>query len=169
MDWHIALAQPNLEKTAFAHLQRLRYWVYYPLFPVPRTLYGKKTVVYQPMFRGYLFVQRGANQDWFRLETAPGIRVTHSLLSLEAGIYATITEDELTQIKETAKWLCEQVVESMKPYQFHVGDRVRITSGPFADKLADIEKLDDEQRIIMLRDYLSGMRIRAKPDHLTAA
>jgi transcription antitermination factor NusG len=170
MDWHIALAQPNLEHTAFSHLRRLQYRVYYPVFPKMRSFRGCLRPVYRPMFPGYLFVQRGANQDWRRLETAPGIRVTHSLLSRDDG-YATITVEELDQVKETAKWLCEQIHEAMKPHHFKVGDQVRITEGPFASFLAIIETLDDDGRNIGLLAHIfeRQTRIRAKSDHLTAA
>jgi transcriptional antiterminator NusG len=172
MDWHIALAEPQRDRIAFAHLQRLQYRVYYPVFPVQRVLYGKKTVVYRPIFPSYLFVQRGANQDWFRLETAPGIRVTHSLLSLEAGRYATITSEEFEEIKAMAKELCEQVHDEPRVDCFRVGDEVKIKVGPFADFLATIIELDEDARSLTLRTFLFGRQVtipRAKPDHLSAA
>ena len=31
--WHIALSQPNQEKTAWAHLRLLRYEAEYPIIP----------------------------------------------------------------------------------------------------------------------------------------
>lgn len=170
MEWHIALAEPNKEKLAFGHLRRLRYEAQYPLLPRRRMLYGKKTIVYRPMFPGYIFVRLGGNSDWWRLETAPGIRVSHSLLAFD-GRCATVTEAEMALVRATAKEKCEQILEPEKPHGFDVGDEVRIKVGPFAHFLATIDTLDDEARTVGLTTYLFGrqVRFRAKPDHLTAA
>jgi transcription antitermination factor NusG len=172
MDWHIALAQPNHEKTASAHLQRLRYRVYYPVIPRRRMQYGKETNYFRPMFPRYLFVQLGANRDWYRLETAPGVQVTNSLLALERGRYATITPDEMTAVIETAKALNLQMFEPKNRHGFKLGDEVKIKVGPFADFLATIDALDDDERHVGLIAYLLGRQVkipRVKPDHLSAA
>jgi transcription antitermination factor NusG len=158
-DWHIALTEPNKERTAFAHLQRLRYNACYPVIPKRRILYGKKTMVYRPMFPGYVFVQRGGNQDWYRLETAPGVRVTHSLLSVN-GRYATLNADEMAAVRETAKALNEQIHEKDRAHDFDVGDQVKIKVGPFAEFLAVIEQLDDDARTVGLVTYLLGSQRR---------
>jgi transcription antitermination factor NusG len=168
--WHIALAEPNKERLAFAHLQRLGYEPEYPLLPRRRVLYGTPTIVYRPMFPSYIPVRKGRNQDWYRLETAPGIRVSHSLLAVN-GRYATLTEAEMALIRATAKEKCEQILEAGQPREFDVGDTVRIKVGPFAEFLATIEELDDTARTVGLSTYLFGRQIefRACPDHLTAA
>jgi len=160
MDWHIALAQPNCEKTAFAHLNRLRYRAYYPIIPKRRVLYGKLTIVHLPMFRPYVFVQLGANQDWSRLHTAPGVQVAHSLLSLEYGKYATVTQTEVDAIKETANALNAQLDAVKRGHGFQLGDQVKIKVGPFADFLATIDELDDEACRVGLQIYLLGRQIR---------
>jgi transcriptional antiterminator RfaH len=168
--WHIALTQPQSEHCASAHLTGRRYRVYCPVFPKFRVYRGKKVVAYRPLFPGYMFVQLGANQDWHRLETAPGVQVTRSLLMLN-GNYATVTPDELRLVQRTAKDLCEQIHEDQKPPQFHVGDEVKINVGQFAGFLARITTLDDDGRNIGLLTYLFGREcpVRAKPQHLTAA
>jgi transcriptional antiterminator RfaH len=170
MQWHIALAEPNKESLAFSHLMRLRYEAYYPKFPVLRKLYGKMTTVFRPMFPGYIFVRPGANQDWYRLETAPGVRVTHSLLRI-GDSFATITREEMKNVTDKAKELCEQIHETRDPKGFSIGDEVKIRIGPFAEFLATIETLDDDARNVGLITYLFGrqVRIRAHPDHLSAA
>ena len=170
MQWHIALTEPNKERQAFAHLQRLRYEACYPVLPIRRMSYGKKTIVYRPMFPGYIPVTRGANQDWYRLETAPGIRVTHSLLAFN-GRYAIITKEEMAVIHAKAKELCEQILEPEKEHAFEIGDDVRIKVGPFAHFMATIDTLDDDARTVGLSTYLFGRQVkfRAHPDHLTAA
>jgi transcriptional antiterminator RfaH len=167
--WHIALTQPQSEAIASAHLTRLRYKWCYPLFPKRQVFRGRINVVYRPMFPGYMFVQLGANQDWHRLETAPGIRVTNSLLSM-GGNYATLSQDEVGRVTKKAKELCEQVLEEGKPRQFDVGDQVKINVGQFAGFLATIEALDDDERNIHLLTYLfrRQVRVKAKPEHLIA-
>ena len=168
--WHIALAEPNKERLALAHLHRLHYEAQYPLLPVRRMHYGKRTIVYRPMFPGYIFVRRGANRDWYRLETAAGIRVTHSMLEF-GGIRATVTNQEMALVKSTAKEKCEQILEPERSHDFDIGDDVRIKVGPFAEFLATIEELDDDARTVGLRTYLFGqqIKVRAKLDHLSAA
>lgn len=170
MQWHIALTEPNKERLAFSHLRRLGYEAQYPVLPHRRMLYGRKTIIYRPMFPGYIPTQKGTNRDWYRLETAPGIRVSHSLLAFD-GRYATITEEEMSLIRETAKALCERVLEPERTHDFDLGDQVRIKVGPFAEFMATIEELDDEARTVGLSTYLFGreVRFRARPDHLTAA
>jgi transcription antitermination factor NusG len=170
MQWHIALAEPNREKLAMAHLARLRYEAQYPLLPIRRKLYGKQTIVYRPMFPGYIFVRPGANRDWYRLETAPGIRVMNSLLSFD-GRCATVTEDEMRLVRSTAKELCEQILVPEKEHDFGLGDDVVIKVGPFAQFLATIEWLDDDARSVGLITHLFGqeVKVRAQIDHLTAA
>jgi transcriptional antiterminator RfaH len=171
MDWHIAIAQPNQEKTANAHLQRLCYKVYCPVIPRRRMLYGKETNYFRPMFPRYLFVKLGANRDWYRLETAPGVQVTNSLLALERGRYATITPDEMMAVIETAKTLNEQMFEPKNKHGFKLGDQVKIKVGPFADFLATIDSLDDDERYVGLSAYLLNRQVnipRVRPDHLFA-
>lgn len=172
MHWHIAQTQPQAEGLAAAHLKRRGYTPYYPLFPKRRIFRGGRTnVVYLPMFRNYLFVQLGANRDWHRLETAPGIRVTNSLLSM-GGNYATLSQDEMNRVSSKAKELCEQILEQGKPRPFDVGDQVKINVGQFADFLATIEELDDDARTALLRTYLFGRENLVRNvslDHLTAA
>lgn len=159
MQWHIALSQPNQEKTAFAHLRRLRYEAYYPVEPRRRVLYGKETPYFRPMFLRYLFVKLGANRDWYRLETAPGIQVSRGLLNLDGENYATITEDEMEAIRETAKALHEQMFTRTKDHPFDVGDGVKIKVGQFAEFLATIMELDDDARTMGLRTYIFNRQV----------
>ncbi len=171
-EWHIAIAQPNCEKTAFAHLNRLRYEAYYPVIPRRRALYGKQTIVYRPMFPRYVFVKLGANQDWYRLETAPGIQISPGLLSLPAGKYATITREEMELVRETANTFNAQIHETNKWGGWKLGDQVAIKVGPFANFLATVDSLDDDERHVGLIAYLLGRQVkipRVKLDAVVAA
>lgn len=170
MEWHIAQAEPQKDQLACAHLKRRRYEFYYPVFPVQRAFRGRIVPVHIPLFRNYIFVKKGANQDWYLLETAPGIRVVQSLLPVN-GRYATISEEEMTRVRDKAKELSEQAVEQVKTPQLKPGDKVRVAVGLCAEMLLDIEALDNDGRVARLKGYLfnSQVSFTAPTDHLTAA
>lgn len=181
--WHIAMLQPqatqfsldehDLWESRVARILRARgYQVYYP--GIPRTTHQRHRlprIALAPMFPGYLFV-RSHPRGWDMLRTTPGIRLGQSLLINPAtGRLAVLSDDEFWRIAEIELIKMDQALNPPKkelPYK--IGDRVRVTGGPFEGRWANIETLDDNERIGLLLDIFGRQtRVLASPDWLAPA
>jgi len=83
---------------------------------------------------------------------------------------AVLPAGEIDRIAEAERRLIHQILNPPPrelPYQ--VGDPVRVTGGAFAGFYANIETLDDEERIALLMDIFGRQtRIFASHEHLAA-
>lgn len=182
-NWHIALLEPSetqfsldecdLWENRVARILRCRgYEAYYPA--IPRKTHKRHRIAriaVGPMFPGYMLV-RESPRGWDMLRTTPGIRSRNSLLLNPAtGRLAVLPEDEIWRIAEIEFKLMDQELNPPKkvlPYK--VGDRVRVTGGPFEGRYAKIETLDDNERIALLMDIFGReSRVYASSGHLAPA
>lgn len=168
--WHIALTEPQRERTATVNLMAWGYEVYCPTF---RKVAGSggggaKRQVDRPLFPGYLFV-RESPDGWTSLRHASGIRQVHSLLMIN-GDYAMLPEDEVLAVRAVEDRLMYQWLNpDARVPRLHVGDRVQVTEGALTGRYARIETLDDDERIGLLMSIFGReARVFASPEQLAA-
>jgi len=179
--WHIAMMEPyatglserddGWDANACRILRRRGYEVYYPAFPKKtHTTHRVMRMIMRPMFPGYLFVNESAiGWDWLR--TTPGIRTYGSLLIDSATArLAVLPPGEIDRIAEAERRLIHQILNPPpRELPYEVGDTVRVTGGAFAGFYANIETLDDEERIALLMDIFGApRRVFASHEHLAA-
>ena len=147
MKWYLIQTKPNRYKLAEEHLLRQGYNVFLPL--MKKT--SKKGVKFVnnliPLFPGYLFLgSKLENIPWKSINATRGVSKAITL----DGQYRSIRYEIIKGIKSR----CDQndILKSME--HIKASDRARIESGPFADFICSVEKIDDRNRAWVLIDLL---------------
>ena len=76
--------------------------------------------------------------------------------------------------RHTGQWKHGRLIDTHGLLQFgqklRVGDRVRVTAGPFAERFAICERLNDSGRVRVLLDIMGGqVPVSVDRDYLSAA
>jgi transcriptional antiterminator NusG len=136
--WVAVQVQTSRERLAAAHIESRGYEMFLPLAAAPsRRPRGSSP---SALFPGYLFCRYRATHP-FRIVDAPGvIRIVST-----AGAPARIPDNEIDAIR--------LVVASGRPADpypvVHVGDRVRVRSGPLSGLEGTVLRLKGEVRVVV--------------------
>lgn len=150
-DWHLVLCKPNRNRIACRHLARMGVAPFMPLEAVERRARGKARVELRPVFAGYVFIDAGARPDcWRRIRATPGVAQLVGLHGVHGGAPARVPGMVVAGLMAR----CDADGVLRPDTDFAPGERVRITSGPFADFVARIEHVDATRRVHLLLDLL---------------
>ncbi len=149
--WICIHAQPNKELFAAQNLRNQSYHCYLPtVSKVVRHARRTKTVR-APLFPRYLFVNIDVDVDQWR--PILGTFGVSSLVmdggrpkAVPFGVVETLLEATDTEGNTDFR------------HNVHVGQQVRIMSGPFFDLVGRLEQLDSMGRVTVLLDILGGQR-----------
>ena len=122
-NWYAACTQPRHEKKVAQHLALTGVENFLPTyFKVNRWRNGVQAKVELPLFPGYVFV-RIPGREWLRVAKSPSVT---RLVGFN-GIPSPLPECEIERLRTSLAAL------NAEPHPFiHIGDRVRVTSGPLA-------------------------------------
>lgn len=149
-DWHLLLCKPNQNHIAFKHLSRLGLDLFMPQHMTERRWRGRMRTEQRPVFAGYIFFSTGAAQAaWTPVRTTPGVS---QIIGFGTNGPARVPNEIIAGLMQR----CDASGRLQPDRDFAVGDRVRITSGPFAEFVSLIEKIDADQRIHVLLELLGG-------------
>lgn len=153
--WYVVYTEEREEMTARKHLQKLGFECFLPRYRKLRRHARKIEPVFSPLFPRYLFVAFDARVDrWRQINVTRG--VARLITSGEVPLPISAGELERLRVKcGTTELLPEDPAAVLKP-----GQRVIITSGCFADQVAQYEGTD-EGRVILLLDLL-GQRVKLR-------
>ncbi len=146
-DWHVIHTKPRQEQRALLNLQQQGYTCYLPLVNTEKLRRGCPTVVQEPLFSRYLFIQLDttrSGQSWAPIRSTLGVSrlVTFGTEPAKASA-------ELIDTLRTAR------AQAQPTRLFNPGDRVQIKTGPFMG-LEGIYHLEDgERRAMVLMELLS--------------
>ena len=156
--WHLLLCKPNQNHIAFRHLERLGFDVFMPRHKVESRWRGRIRQSLRPVFGGYVFLSRGgARTPLAQARTVPG--AAH-FIGFGSDGPAVVPSGIVAGLMNR----CDQdgclshLVED-----FHVGDQIRIVSGPFADFVTSVEHIDPDRRLHVLLELL-GRQTRVQVD-----
>lgn len=94
--WHVIVTEPNREATAAGHLIGRGFGTYLPDYDQIAVIRGRKRVIHQRMFPGYLFVFVWAiERQWRRIASCTG--VTRMLLNGERP--AILSDEQINEIQ----------------------------------------------------------------------
>lgn len=149
-NWHVAQLKPNGLRLAQQHLTRQGFICFCPTQMERRhvaRLQQSKPVL-RPLFPGYVFVQFSADQTgWQSINSTRGIT---RLVSLgQNNLHALPTSFMAGLLAR-----CDDTGILIAAKDFKPGDRVRLLSGPFADLVTTVEKLESQDRLQVLFDLL---------------
>jgi len=150
--WYVAETLARREEIAFQNLTRQHFQVFVPR--LSRTIrHAKKThTVLAPVFPGYVFVCFDPDSHpWRSINSTFGIkRLLGSGQTRPSPMPRSAMEPILSR--------CEDGVSKAPCFNFHSGQIVRITRGPFADRIGSVESLDEKGRVRVLLDILGSER-----------
>jgi len=152
--WFLAQTKPNSAEIADKNLRRQGFETFLPLEDTTLQRQGKFVTSLHPLFPGYIFLAFDQSKGPWRT-----INATRGVTQLvQFGLEpAAVPHDLISRLMERCDPSGRLVAKNLpKP-----GDHVTLTTGPFADFVAEIETIDKDQRAWVLMD-LMGSKTRVK-------
>ena len=160
--WYVVHTLPNREMRARTHLENQKFRTFLPQRLKTVRHARKFSTVVASFFPRYLFVALDLVRDRWR-------SVNGSI-----GVAGLIMQGELPKpvpvgVVETLQALMDSRGHLNFEKSFQVGDRVRLTAGPFAERLGVCERLDDSGRVRVLLEIMSNkIPVQVESRHLVA-
>ena len=148
MHWYLVYTKPRQESWALENLERQGFECYLPTIQAERLRQGALTVSAEPLFPRYLFIRpRGGEpaRGWAPVRSTKGV----SRLVTFAQEPARVDEGLVERLK--AREARPQAPEPL----FSQGERVQLTTGPFAGLDGIYQMADGERRVMVLIEMLS--------------
>lgn len=158
--WHVAQFKPNSAAIARRNLARQKFEVFLPMIETTRRQSGKFVTRSAPLFPGYLFLRETPGSA--HLGAVNGTQGITRLVAL-AGRPTPVPDAMIKALR--ARCDTQDQVQPLPDYA--PGDAVTLATGPFADFVATVERVDAEKRVWLLLDFMGReTRIKATPDAL---
>ncbi|MDH5434499.1 MAG: transcription/translation regulatory transformer protein RfaH [Gammaproteobacteria bacterium] len=147
--WYLLASKPKQEIRAVENLANQGIKAYCPMIKVERMRAGKKYIVDEALFSGYLFVYLSPQSPiWHKVRSTRGVRdwvrFAHNVAQLPTALVEEILNQQNTMEEES-------VMRFYKP-----GESVRILSGPFQGLTGIYQASSGEERAIILIDFLGN-------------
>ncbi|MFD1508586.1 transcription termination/antitermination protein NusG [Lacimonas salitolerans] len=158
--WFLAQLKPNCAQIAKKNLNRQGFKTFLPMEEQTRQRNGKFVTAKRPLFPGYIFVAFDAAKGlWRAVNSTYGIT---RLVSFGKEPVAVPT-DLVSQLIQR----CDTSGNLLPPKLLEPGDQVVLTKAPFADFVAEVEKVAPDQRVWVLIEILGGQtRVSVPADQL---
>lgn len=145
--WFLAQLKPNSYRIAEKNLKRQSFETFLPMQEETSRRNGKFVSSMKPLFPGYLFVTFDTTAGgWHKINSTYGVT---GLVSF-ARDPAPVPGDLVSALKRR----CDDSGKLLPPCSLRPGDSVKLTSGPFADFMATIEKIAPDRRVWVLLDLM---------------
>ena len=160
--WFLAQLKPNCHNIAAKNLDRQGFKAFLPMEEVALTRSGRFTTAMRPLFPGYIFVAFDAAREfWRKVNSTYGITRLVSFGNNPKAVPPDLVSQLMLRCDAKGKLLPQR---SLKP-----GDRVTLTKGPFANFLAEVEKIAPDRRVWLLMDIMGAQtRVSAGAEQLRA-
>lgn len=158
--WFLAQLKPNCAMIAEKNLNRQGFSTFIPLEEQTRERNGKFVTGLRPLFPGYIFVAIDVTRGlWRRVNATYGVARLVSFGTVPAMVPRGLISDLMLRCDAGGKLL---PVEQLNP-----GDQVRLTAGPFASFVAEVQKMTPDHRVWVLMEIMGGQtRVAVSPEHL---
>ncbi|MBR9843521.1 MAG: transcriptional activator RfaH, partial [Rhodobacteraceae bacterium] len=123
---------------------------------------GKFVTTTRPLFPGYIFVAFDVDRGLWR-----SVNSTYGVTQLVSfgREPAAVPQDLVTQLMLR----CDTKGKLLAPERLQPGDQVALTKGPFANFVAEVEKIETDRRVWVLMDIMGGeTRVAVREDQLRA-
>lgn len=145
--WYLATAKPRQEARAVENLNNQEINAFCPIVKVEKLLRGKKQIVEEALFTGYIFINISTDSpQWHKIRSTRGVRGWVRF----SGNVAKIPNELINGFIKSTSQSDQQVIIS----RFNQGQPVRILSGPFSGLKAIYDKDDGEMRSMILVEFL---------------
>ena len=131
MNWFLASLKPNCSHIAQRNLKRQGYQTFLPLEEVTQQRRGQFATAKRPLFPGYIFVAfNAAMGHWRTVNSTFGITRLVSFGQQPSSVPLGIVSQLLLR--------CDAAGVLLPPKRLQPGDQVCLTTGPFANFVAEI-------------------------------
>ena len=162
---------PASEHVAAVHLRLQRFEAWYPTKPVdPRSsrrlkkLFGLKTIADVPIISGYIFIKFDRElRPWRSINGTRGMRGILGAPEWPTPVPVGVVEEMME------RWAAGDYALVDAPVPFRYGDRLRITAGAFADRVATFDAADGDELQVVLDLFGRELKIPLMRDAVVAA
>ena len=158
--WFLAQLKPNCGQIAERNLRRQGFRTFMPLEEGTMRRGGRFVTASVPLFPGYIFVALNtATGQWRPINSTYGITRLVSFGQEPTPVPLALVSQLMLRCDSSGKLLPPRL---LKP-----GDQVRITSGPLAEFVAEVEAMAPDRRVFVLMELMGGQtRVAVKADQL---
>jgi transcriptional antiterminator RfaH len=159
--WYVARTLPQRELYAARQLTNQGFRSFVPRYWKNRRHARKVETISAPLFPRYIFVVVDRTRDrWRSINGTLGVE----RLLMYGG------EPQAVPVGVVENLVAAADVEGNVRFNFHLkeGQAVKVTAGPFADLVGQLERLDDNGRVRVLLEILGGKVRVALPQDLLA-
>lgn len=149
--WYLVHCKPRQDERAEEHLLRQGYVCYRPQQACELIVRGRRQIIVESLFPGYLFIQLAADANWAPLRSTRGV----SRIVAFGGLPLRLDNSLIIHLQQ-------RTATPVKP-ALEAGDSVRITEGGFAELDAIFVAMDGEQRVILLLNMLNRQQQISMP------
>ena len=147
--WCAARLMARREALATHCLGLAGFDVYLPRLRERRISRGRRVELRPPLFPGYAFVL--IVLQWHQARWCPGVLN----LIMNGDGPARVPDEVIAELHSRER---DGLIELPKPPRFRPGDKVRIISGPFRERLALYEGQAPHERVAVLLQLLGGIQ-----------
>jgi transcriptional antiterminator RfaH len=147
MYWAAAQLQPQRDALALHFLRQAGFETYAPRLRERRTVHGRKVVRTPLLFPAYAFVF--IRMQWHAARWAPGV----IRLVMDGASPARVPDSVIDEIRARERG---GLIELPKSPLAQLGDRVRVTAGPFANHVGLYAGMRPRERVEVLLRILGG-------------
>jgi len=159
--WYVARTLPQRELQAAKQLANQDFRAFVPRYWKNRRHARRVETISAPLFPRYIFVILDRSRDrWRSINGTLGVE----RLLMQGG-----------EPQAVPQGVVESLLDSTDPegniqfrYQLRQGQSVRVTAGPFADFVGQLESLDDRGRVSVLLELIGGNTRVTLPQTLVA-
>ena len=149
--WFIAKIKPNSYKSAIQNLKRQGFETFLPQMEITQRQKNKFIVKNVYVFPGYIFVSFDPNLiAWTKINSTYGVSKVLAFNNKPSEI----SSDLILELK--TRYEINSNTTQMESLQ--KGDSIKFYAGPFADLIAKVESVDENNRIWVLLEAMGGKR-----------
>lgn len=160
--WFLAQVKPNSYSIAERNLTRQGFQSFMPMEEETRQRNDKFVTAMRPLFPGYIFVALNvAHGGWRSVNSTYGVTRLVSFGKEPAAVPLDLVSQLMLR--------CDAEGKLLPPKLLKPGDQVTLTKGPFANFVAEVEKIAPDRRVWVLMEIMGGQtRVAVAADQLRA-
>lgn len=159
--WFLAQVKPNCAQVADKNLRLQQFQTFLPMEKITLQRHRRFATTTRPLFPGYVFVGFDvAKGHWRRINSTHGVTRLVGFGNVPAAVPTDIVRGLMERCDSDGLLLPPKV---LKP-----GDSVMLKTGPFALFVAEVERVDRDQRVWLLMEMMGAktrMAVQAKQLH----
>jgi transcriptional antiterminator RfaH len=153
--WYLIQCKPRQDERAELNLRNQSFTCYRPVHQVERLRHGKRVLIVESLFPGYMFIRLSRLSDnWYSIRSTRGVQ---RLVGFDHQPTA-VAPEIINAIKTRSDAMPLRPV--LQP-----GDRVRIVKGPFNELEAIFTRQDGTERAVLLLNLLHRQQHMKVPLH----